>query len=328
MVDSSKALDPDRRPERVLRIAALMLALVVSACTKYRVAPSDDGGGDAVETDAGVQSGSGGFAGTGGTAIRGAGIGGTATGGTGIGGTPDAGRAETSSDAPADRPADTSGSSGNGAACQTYLQCASGNCTNGICCGAGQSGCDGGCLNLSTDNVSCGMCGNICVSGKETCTSGSCKRNDGQPCTMSAQCVSGVCTLFFVDADGDHYGAGTASAGFCTITSPPLGYATLGGDCCDSNPAVNPGVAGFPQTAAPTCPGGTMVSPWDYNCDGVVEPPNSVIAVSCGPAPNCAPIFPEGSCGTVQMPDCECFFGPGVCFVSCASGPASPIGCH
>jgi len=67
-----------------------------------------------------------------------------------------------------------------------------------------------------------------------------------------------------VDGDGDHYGAG-AAASFCGTTAP-TGYAIQGGDCCDSNPEINPG-ADF-QTAIGSCNGNPT---WDYNCDGMIE---------------------------------------------------------
>jgi hypothetical protein len=303
----------------VLWIPALTSVLILSACTKYRVATDDGGGGDAMEAGGRSQGGSGGATGTGGAGM----------GGAGIGGAHDAG-ADMIADVPADAVSGTGGALGaNGVTCQTYLQCASGNCTNGLCCAAGQSGCGSSCLDLTTDNANCGTCGNPCAGGKETCTNGSCKRNDGQSCTAPAQCVSSVCTLFFVDADGDHYGVGRASAGFCTITSPPLGYAMVGGDCCDSNPAVNPGISGFPQAAAPTCPDGAMVSPWDYDCDGVVKHQfYGQIGSACGPLPDCVDVpLPESSCGTLLTQTCDCFLNGTSCVLDC-SNAALTLGCH
>jgi hypothetical protein len=83
---------------------------------------------------------------------------------------------------------------------------------------------------------------------------------DGQPCSLPKDCTSGACSPFYVDVDGDGYGAGQA-VGFCG-TTPPVGYAAQSGDCCDSAPnltiakLIHPG-ADFQSTSA----GGTCISP-------------------------------------------------------------------
>ena len=93
---------------------------------------------------------------------------------------------------------------------------------------------------------------------------------DGQPCSLATNCTSHVCTGFYVDVDGDGYGAGQA-VGFCGTTAP-IGYASQSGDCCDSatNLAVakliHPG-ADFQTTSA----GGVCGITWDYDCSGAIE---------------------------------------------------------
>ncbi len=93
---------------------------------------------------------------------------------------------------------------------------------------------------------------------------------DGQPCSLAKECASGTCTPFYVDIDGDGYGAGQAT-GFCG-TAPPVGYSAQSGDCCDSasNLAIakliHPG-ADFQTTSA----GGVCNITWDYDCSGAVE---------------------------------------------------------
>jgi len=197
---------------------------------------------------------------------------------------------------------------GNGVACQTSPQCSSNNCTSGICCAAGQSGCSGSCVNLTNDNGNCGTCGRTCVLGTQTCAASTCKLNDGQSCTAAAQCVTGVCNFFFSDGDQDGYGVGSASIGRCNLTTPPAGLATVGGDCCDSNPNVSPKVTAFQASAAPACPGGTMVSAWDWNCSGVIEADLAHI-VSCGTPPSCLATtgpFPDTSCGDPNAAPQQC----------------------
>ena len=92
------------------------------------------------------------------------------------------------------------------------------------------------------------------------------------------------CTPFYVDVDGDGYGAGQAM-GFCG-TTPPVGYSAQSGDCCDSAPnlaiakLIHPG-ADFQTTSA----GGTCNITWDYDCSGAVESnPRTVCMQRTSPA--------------------------------------------
>jgi hypothetical protein len=141
---------------------------------------------------------------------------------------------------------------------------------------------------------------------------------DGAACTSAAQCVSNACTAFYVDADGDQYGAGAATM-FCGTTAP-TGYAAKGGDCCDSNPAINPG-AGF-QTTIGTCNGNTT---WDYNCDGTVETQKTgTVAVPNG----CAPGAVCGNCTAAPnvivpiVQTCGAYTPGTACAAECPSPPA------
>ena len=65
----------------------------------------------------------------------------------------------------------------------------------------------------------------------------------------------GVTTTYFVDMDEDEYGQDGISIEAC---SAPTGYAALGGDCDDADPAFNPGATESCDEAV------------DYNCDGSV----------------------------------------------------------
>ncbi len=69
----------------------------------------------------------------------------------------------------------------------------------------------------------------------------------------------GVTTLFYVDADGDGYGAPSVSVAACTA---PPGYVADNTDCDGSKASVHPG-------AAEICNG------IDDNCDGVTDPAGS-----------------------------------------------------
>ena len=88
---------------------------------------------------------------------------------------------------------------------------------------------------------------------------------DGSPCTQDADCVSGICSSLFVDADIDGFGAGTPVQR-CG-GSPPAGFALRGDDCCDLASIVFPGQPqSFIDPVPPQC---VNIPPFDYDCDGV-----------------------------------------------------------
>ena len=174
---------------------------------------------------------------------------------------------------------------------------------NGVGGAAGSSGASGvgGAAGSSGASGVTGAGGNGGVGG----ASGTVR--DGQPCSLAKDCTSGTCTPFYVDVDGDGYGAGQA-VGFCG-TAPPVGYAGQSGDCCDSasNLAIakliHPG-ADFQTTSA----GGVCNITWDYDCSGVVET-NPQDCLTCSAFPNCQCVTgnrPESSCGTSGISESTC----------------------
>ena len=175
--------------------------------------------------------------------------------------------------------------------------------------GAGVGGAAGGGGHASVDDC------NPACSSTQICVGSKCLLEDGQPCSLSSQCATSTCTPFYLDADGDGYGAGPA-AGFCG-TATPVGYASQNGDCCDDSSHViakliHPG-AGFQTTSA----GGVCNVTWDYDCDGMVE--TSQQQGMCSPASvypdnciNVAQPYPENDCGTNVSPDaCTAYPIPG-----------------
>jgi hypothetical protein len=219
----------------------------------------------------------------------------------------------------------TAGSCANqvatGGTCQTDVQCASGHCCGGICATI-----------VGSDNANCGACGATCIG---SCQSGSCAWADGQPCP-NGKCLNKGCEAFWVDMDGDGFGTGSPT-NFCGAPTQS-GWGNRGGnDCCDSNGAVQPGMSDYMANPATPFPCGTMVSPWDYNCDGVIETgfagtngPDQ--DVSCGPAPACTgtPVnFPSSLCGTNSPSmNCTCSYNGSACTHACTEPFGAPsIGC-
>ncbi len=146
---------------------------------------------------------------------------------------------------------------------------------------------------------------------------------DGQPCSIASDCASGLCKGFYLDVDGDGYGAGPP-VGFCGTTAP-VGYASMNGDCCDNatNIAVakliHPG-ADFQTTSA----GGVCGITWDYDCGGTVESnPQTYACAGTYPAcPSIAANWAESSCGTPDDKGCNCSGMSGSCMIFCVGHPA------
>jgi hypothetical protein len=151
------------------------------------------------------------------------------------------------------------------------------------------------------------------------CTGGRCLLADAQPCVTGSQCASGACNPFYADVDNDGYGTGQA-VGFCTLTTPPVGYAAQNGDCCDNAPniatakLIHPG-ADFQTTSA----GGVCNITWDYDCSGAVEKQVNTCS-GCTPAPDCQCVvaeFPDSYCGNVEGRSLCFAMNEGVGGISC-----------
>ena len=133
------------------------------------------------------------------------------------------------------------------------------------------------------------------------------KAKDGERCALASDCASGACTPFYVDLDGDSYGAGQA-LGFCGTTAP-VGYAAQSGDCCDT--ATNLAVAKMIHPGAdfqPTSAGGVCNITWDYDCSGKVET-NPQDCISCTAFPACSCVIghrPETACGSSGIDERTC----------------------
>jgi hypothetical protein len=166
----------------------------------------------------------------------------------------------------------------NGNACKGAGDCISGFCVDGVCC---ESACDQTCFSCNTVFQFRGTCQPLGggtddnaaapCSGAKACTAGAsaveplCLLVDGQPCAAPSDCVSGECSTFYADRDGDKYGNGASAISICGPSdAPPLGYVATAGDCCDADGRAHPG-----ETTSFSTP--DECGSWDYNCDGYVE---------------------------------------------------------
>jgi len=166
--------------------------------------------------------------------------------------------------------------------CATNAECASGFCTDGVCCNAA---CDQPCFTCHTTG-SYGSClpqlsgedstATPACAGAKTCglnpnpSTGSlsvCALKDLQACSSNAACASDNCVIYYADQDGDGWGNTANPIRICNEpnAAAPPGFSTRSGDCCDTDKTTYPGAD---STYWPTANG---CGSFDYDCDGVIE---------------------------------------------------------
>jgi hypothetical protein len=178
----------------------------------------------------------------------------------------------------------------NGNTCQATADCLSGFCVDGVCC---ETACDQQCFSCNTAFELRGMCrpftsgtdlnASVPCGGSSSCALGPtpdqpvCLLDDGQPCTTAAECVSGQCSTFYADADGDKYGNADRSVTICgAADAPPASFVVVAGDCCDADGDAHPNQSEF--FSHPDACGS-----FDYNCDGYDQ--KEFTTGSCGGQP-------------------------------------------
>lgn len=177
--------------------------------------------------------------------------------------------------------------------------CSSGNCSDGVCC---DTACTGACdrCDLSSGRGTCQLtpgstdagCGALrcgaTAACPTTCTStGDCspgffcsgttcvaKRAAGAMCSTAEQCLAGVCTAFFLDTDTDGFGQMASATQRCG-TTPPVGYVSATGDCCDQDPAAYPGQLQYFDRERAGCGG------YDFDCSGTPAPERGTQGAQC-----------------------------------------------
>lgn len=201
------------------------------------------------------------------------------------------------------------------------------------CLGASTS-CSGTCVELTSDNLNCGACGNACAAGK-VCSAGACAVTCAAGLVdCGGKCVDPMTDRAFCGASGSCTGgsAGAAcdsgqvcSAGACALSCQP-GLVDCGGTCLD--PQNDPRACG----ADATCGGGQTCGA-GFACDvgqcvlscqtGLVDCGGKCIDPAtdrtfCGASGDCAGTNDGAVCSSGQV--CS----DGTCTTSC---PSSEYAC-
>ncbi len=177
----------------------------------------------------------------------------------------------------------------NGNPCAAASECASGFCVDGVCCEAA-------CGNGAADCKACSVALGSALDGKCDSVSNGSACSDGNGCTQTDTCQSGVCmggNAVTCTALDQCHTAGTCSAGACTNPNKANGTACNDGNAC---------------TTADACQNGT--------CTGGSAAPNGTV---CGAAGNlCSPqgTCQSGSCSAGNAVTCTALdqcHDPGTC---------------
>ena len=188
--------------------------------------------------------------------------------------------------------------------CAANSECASGFCVDGVCCNAA---CGDQCYSCNLAG-SAGYCtpqiagddlnAAVPCTGAHTCSIAisalnlvACRLKNLQGCKVGADCATLNCVSFYVDHDGDGYGKSNTTLNLCETSdaTPPGGYVTVGGDCCDNDSTAFPGQTKY--FASPDACGS-----WDYNCDGTIQgSEGGVITYATVPVSECGTNV-HGSC--------------------------------
>ena len=221
-----------------------------------------------------------------------------------------------------------------GAACGVAANCLSNFCVDGVCCNnacnvacrsCNIGGSVGACSNL-TGGVDDTFPANVCV-GVNSCAAGTCKKDNGQTCTMGAECVSGNCL--------DGRCCGTASCPICQS----CGVTGMEGACQNIPTGQPDNVPANACVGTSSCDGGACKKANGQVCGGAGEclSGNCVDGVCCNTAcgATCFSCNVAGAVGTCT-PNLagtetgnECIGGTPTCngAGACAAGGALGVAC-
>jgi hypothetical protein len=148
-----------------------------------------------------------------------------------------------------------------GAACALAEACVEGTCALTVCL-AGQTSCDGKCLDLGTDRFNCGACANACANYSD-CSAGVCatpscaagKTNCGGLCadlqTDNFNC--GACGEYCTNGQSCRSGACASVACGNAVCEAGETDTTCPQDCCGANTACDQILAGTSGSTARYC---------------------------------------------------------------------------
>lgn len=182
----------------------------------------------------------------------------------------------------------------------------------GVDCGAGETACDTGCVDVATDPFNCGMCDHVCAS--KQCIAGVCKSACAPPLTeCNATCVDtsqdpNNCGLCGLACDAPL----VCNSGQCGAACE-AGKTNCGGVCLDlETDVLNCGTCGKKCPAEATCTSGncqSLCSPGQSYCSGTCADLQTD-EQHCGSCPNSCAIDETCEAGTCtkicQAPDTYC----------------------
>lgn len=214
-----------------------------------------------------------------------------------------------------------------GTACTAAKQCQSGNCSNSICCPAGQTSCNGVCKNLATDSANCGMCAKPCAAS--SCANG--KVTAASTCNGSGVCTSPTPT----DCSSNMCADATKCAGACTPGSATCGvgkYCDLTGACQPAKANGTTCASGSECTSGVCADGVCCNSACGGQCQACNEGGNAGTCVTItgtprGSRPACAGTQATcaGACSGASATACTYPTGTTVCTSATCSGTTSLV---
>jgi hypothetical protein len=180
-------------------------------------------------------------------------------------------------------------------------------------CPAGQTACNGVCVDLQTDALHCGTCSTSCIAGA-SCNAGLCACPAAQPDTCGIQCVNKQTATANCGTCGHDCGLGTCQAASCVCSAPPVALCPSDpatGTCLDtSTNASNCGACGNVCIAGEVCTASACVcaSPKQVCGSGT-----AAVCTNTSTDPrNC------GACGTACAAGQTC--SGGTCQQTCTAG--------
>ena len=219
----------------------------------------------------------------------------------------------------------------------------------GGCTNPGEMRCGDTCIDVSSNNMNCGMCGNAC-SGTQVCRMGACV--DDMPCPMGQQRCGMTCVNTATDAMncgscGNACPMGQTCTGGSCMAPPmcPTGQTACGSACVDTNTdAANCGRCGNACMAGQTCTGGSctgMACPTGQtSCSGtcVNTQTDAMNCGACGTACMTGQVCTAGTCMAMACPTGQMRCGTtcvntqtdamncGACGTACATGQTCAAG--